>query len=167
MAVQITTGGQGKEVAIYSITSNAISERVEKAAKLLSDAFETDSYVTYIMSSLPLEQRNAYRPKFFSALLTAAAINGATFSEANGWKSCGVLFPPGKDLVSPRTVLLPGSLSAMWTLGFAACRVSPPKQSERTISLMPRQAHVVGDTSRGRPMQRNGFEGSEGLLLHL
>lgn len=124
MAVQITTGGRGEKPKNNKVESNTVSERVEKAAELLSDAFETDPTVTYILSSLSLEERNSFRPKFFSAMLTAAAINGATFDEANGWKSCGVMFPPRKTLITLRTVLLPGSLSAMWTLGFGRCHVS-------------------------------------------
>jgi hypothetical protein len=90
---------------------------------LLSDAFETTPTITYLLSSLTLEQRNAYRPKFFSAILTAAALNGAIFAEANGWKSCGVLIPPGKKVVNLSTLLPSGFLSVMWSIGLGGCYV--------------------------------------------
>jgi hypothetical protein len=68
------------------------------------------------------EQRLAYLPKYFSALLTAAALSHASFEEVGDWKSCGVLVPPSCKIDNPFTLLPAGFLSVLWTIGIGGCQ---------------------------------------------
>jgi hypothetical protein len=96
---------------------------VKEAAQLLSKAFEEDPVITYMLSSMDKQDRLAYLPKYFNALLTAAAMNGGRFDEADGWKACGVLIPPGHRVDNPWTFLPAGFLSMLWKVGISGCRV--------------------------------------------
>lgn len=113
-----------RTLTIQAINSHTCAERVPEATKLLSDAFETNPSITYFLASFSAEKRNAYRPKLFSALLKSAALNGGIFNEANGWKSCGVLMPPGTKIAGLSTLLPSGMTSMFVSLGFAGCQVS-------------------------------------------
>jgi hypothetical protein len=68
-------------------------------------------------------QRSAYLPSYLSALLKAAALNSATFDEANDWASCGVLMPPGKRVDNPWTMLQAGLVGMAWKVGRGGCMV--------------------------------------------
>jgi hypothetical protein len=70
------------------------------------------------------EARLAYLPKYFDALLTAAAMNNATFDEVDGWKACGVFMPPGCRVDNPWTILQAGFIPMLWNIGVGGCRVS-------------------------------------------
>lgn len=82
-----------------------------------------DPTITYLLSSLTAEKRDAYRPKFFHAILAAAGMNGASFDEADGWKSCGVLMPPGSRIDQLSTAILAGFVSVLWSIGLGGCQV--------------------------------------------
>ena len=104
------------------ITTKKSAERVPEATDLLSQAFKADPTITYLLSSLTAEQRELYRPTFFRAILSAAAMNDASFDEINGWKSCGVIVPPGCQVDSLGTLLPAGFLSVVWSIGFGGCQ---------------------------------------------
>jgi hypothetical protein len=76
-----------------------------------------------MLHSMPAAERAAYLPNYFSVLLKAAALNGATFEEANGWASCGVLVPPGKRVDNFWTLLPAGFAGMAWRVGRGGCMV--------------------------------------------
>ena len=96
---------------------------MKEAAELLSKAFYEDPVVTYMLSSMGRDARVDYLPKYFDSLLTAAAMNHATFSEVGGWKSCGVLMPPGHRVDNIWTMLPAGFLPMLWKVGIGGCQV--------------------------------------------
>ena len=100
------------------------AERIDQAAELLSDAFRTDPLITYFLGALSKQKRLAYLPAYFTALLTAAALNGATFEEVHEWASCAVLVPPGHKIDNWMTVLPAGFMGVLWNLGVTGCLVS-------------------------------------------
>lgn len=63
-------------------------------------------------------------PQYFRALLTGAALNDATFSEINGFKSCLVVMPPGKRMDNPWTMVQAGLFQKMANVGWGPCSVS-------------------------------------------
>ena len=69
------------------------------------------------------EQRLAYLPAYFDVLLTAAAMNHATFEEIDNWASCGVMMPPGYRVDNPFTLLQSGFISVLWQCGIGGCSV--------------------------------------------
>lgn len=85
-----------------------------------------------MLSSMDREDRLAYLPKYFSSLLTAAAMNGGMFDEANNWKTGGVLMPPGHRVDNPWTILPAGFIPMLWTIGISGCKVeySPAKDGQ-------------------------------------
>ena len=100
------------------------AERVGQAAELLSGVFDTDPLITYFLGTLSKEKRLAYLPAYFRALLTAAALNGATFEEVDDWASCAVLMPPGRKIDNWVTLLPAGLMGVLWNLGTTGCLVS-------------------------------------------
>ena len=69
------------------------------------------------------EQRRDYLPTYFSQVLTAATLNNGSIEEIDGWKSCGILMPPGCKVDNPRTLFQAGFLSALWNMGFGGINV--------------------------------------------
>ena len=100
------------------------AERVGQAAELLCDAFKADPLITYFLAALSEQKKLAYPPAYFRALLTAAALNGATFEEVDDWASCAVLVPPGMKIGNWVTILPAGFMGVLWNLGITGCVVS-------------------------------------------
>jgi hypothetical protein len=98
--------------------------RVDNASELLSKAFEEDPVITYMFYTMSKEKRLTYLPKYFDALLTAATINHAIIDEIGGWKSCGILVPPGHKVKNPFTLLPAGILPTLYNIGFKGCQVT-------------------------------------------
>ena len=69
------------------------------------------------------EARLAYLPKYFDVLLTAAAMNNAIFDEADDWKACGVLMPPGCRVDNTWTLIPAGFFPMLWNIGVGNCKV--------------------------------------------
>ena len=69
------------------------------------------------------EKRLAYLPKYFDALLTAAALNKATFEEVDDWSSCSVMMMPGYRVDNPWTFLPSGIIPMLWNIGVKGCAV--------------------------------------------
>lgn len=97
--------------------------RVPPAAALLAPLFVTDPVITYMLCNMPAAARTAYMPAYFQALLTAAALNRATFEEVGDWSAAGVLMPPGAKVDNLWTILQAGFLGVLWNLGVGGCRV--------------------------------------------
>src|SRR5580700_5416383 len=123
----ITTGGKGNPPIppplIRRTPKTRSTDRLPPSSTLLSLAFVHDPVITYILYSMPPKKRRAYLPSYFSALLKAAALNSATFEEANGWGSCGVLMPPGKRVDNFWTLLPAGLAGMAWMVGAGGCMV--------------------------------------------
>jgi len=94
---------------------------VQAATEHLSKLFEDDPCITYVLCSMTREQRLAYLPAYFDVLLTAAAMNNATFEEINDWGSCAVMMPPGSRVDNPFTILQSGFISVLWNIGVGGC----------------------------------------------
>jgi hypothetical protein len=97
-------------------------ERVNPAADVLSEAFDKDPVVAYLIS-LPLEARLAYLPSYFVTMLTAAGLSDAIIAETGNWASCAVLVPPGKSVDNFWTVIPAGIFRVLWRIGMRGCRV--------------------------------------------
>ncbi|OBT61265.1 hypothetical protein VE03_09386 [Pseudogymnoascus sp. 23342-1-I1] len=119
-------------------------ELIAPAAALFAPIFETDPLMTYFLNGLTREQRNAYLPRYFTVLLTAAGMNKASFyhtdmdtianSDAAGkdakatssapaeWRSAVVLLPPGSSIDNPLTLLPSGLPSVLLKLGLSGVR---------------------------------------------
>jgi hypothetical protein len=126
---QITSGGKGTSPQpnlienLPTAGTDILAERVPDATKLLSSVFETDPVITYMLCSMTPETRLAYLPKYFNALLTAAAMNQASFDEIDDWKACGVLMSPGHRVDNPFTIIQAGFLPMLWNIGVRGCQV--------------------------------------------
>ncbi|RDL40766.1 Acyl-CoA N-acyltransferase [Venustampulla echinocandica] len=96
-------------------------DRVKPAAALFAKAFEDDPMITYLLCTMTDEKRIAYLPEYFERLATAASLNGASFPEAEDWKACGGLIPPGKRVDNFWTLIPAGFASVLWNVGFSGC----------------------------------------------
>ncbi|KUJ21381.1 acyl-CoA N-acyltransferase [Mollisia scopiformis] len=96
-------------------------ERVPQASALFAEAFATDPVITYILHNMPESKRLTYLPKYFNALLTAAALNDATFIEIDDFKSCVTMMHPGKKVDNPWTLIPAGLVQMLFDIGFGPC----------------------------------------------
>ncbi|CZR67316.1 uncharacterized protein PAC_17215 [Phialocephala subalpina] len=96
-------------------------ELVQQASALYADSFRTDPVITYILHNIPEAKRLAYLPKYFDALITAAALNDASFTEIDEFKCCVTMMPPGKKVDNPFTMIQAGLLSMLWNIGWGPC----------------------------------------------
>lgn len=142
-----------------SINNAPRLERIQAATELLSEAFNDDPTVNYILDSVNPNQRDTYLPSFFRAVLTVAAANGATFDEIGGWKSCGVICPPGSavDRIGPS--LYPMVISVAWSIGFRGCQASPHFQPHsylprHPLTLRPNSDYSLRWRVRRKPARR-------------
>ncbi|KAK3075256.1 hypothetical protein LTR53_001621 [Teratosphaeriaceae sp. CCFEE 6253] len=103
-------------------TAAESEDRVHRCSNLYKDAFKDDPVLTYMLCNLSPEARHAYLYTYFTSLLTASALNGGIFEEADDWSSCSVLIPPGKRVDNPWTLLPAGILGILFRIGFAGCR---------------------------------------------
>ncbi|KAE8443779.1 hypothetical protein EG329_001373 [Mollisiaceae sp. DMI_Dod_QoI] len=94
---------------------------VPQAAILFASSFTTDPVITYFLHTMPLTKRLAYLTEYFNALLTAAALNDAKFTEIDGFKSCVTVMPPGKKADNFATLIPAGLIGALWNIGFGGC----------------------------------------------
>ena len=86
--------------------------------------FETDPVINFMLCSMSEEERLAYLPDFFKALLTAAALNDASFEEVSSWECSGVMMKPGRRADTWYTLIPAGMIGMIWTLGLGGVRVS-------------------------------------------
>ncbi|KFZ18067.1 hypothetical protein V501_01364, partial [Pseudogymnoascus sp. VKM F-4519 (FW-2642)] len=135
--LQISVGGKGA------------SQLIHPAVTLLAPIFETDPLITYFLNGLTREERNAYLPKYFTILLTAAGMNKGSFyhtdeldsnspasvspspsgpregekvAGSHPWRSTIVLLPPGSSIDNPLTMLPSGLPSVLLKLGLRGVR---------------------------------------------
>lgn len=165
-----TSGGKGifkKKHPLKVVRLTESSAYVASATALFVKAFETDPVILWLLSSMVPEARTAYLPQYFNALLTAAAMNEASFMEANNWESCSVLMPPGKRVDNTWTMLQAGFVPVLWNIGVKGVHV-------RTYSYFSRLMEMswltcTADAGRIRPQNRRGEEerpcGTEKVLL--
>jgi len=95
---------------------------VAPAASVLAPVFEDDPAITYVLNALPRQDRLAYLPAYFTALLNAAALNRAVFYEAASWQCTSVVMPPGEDVGNPWTLIPAGLLPMLGKIGFGGCK---------------------------------------------
>lgn len=95
---------------------------MKPAVAVLAPVFEDDPVIRYMLNNLSPEARLAYLPEYFNALLTAASLNRAVISEADSWRCCAVVIPPGADVGNPWTFIPAGGLGLLWNLGITACK---------------------------------------------
>lgn len=99
------------------------TELVPQASALFADSFKTDPVITYLLHNIPETKRLAYLPQYFNALITAAALNDAIFTEIDDFKSCITMMPPGKKVDNPWTMVPAGLLGLLWNIGLGPCYV--------------------------------------------
>lgn len=99
------------------------TEYVPRAIPLMAEAFATDPIITYVLHHMTQAQLSAYLPKYFDGLLTAAAMNKGIFAEADDFKSCTILMPPGCHVDNPWTLIPAGFVGMVWDVGLAATYV--------------------------------------------
>ncbi|PVH88973.1 hypothetical protein DL98DRAFT_508815 [Cadophora sp. DSE1049] len=95
-------------------------EYVPRAIPLMAEAFATDPVITYLLHHMTQAQLSAYLPKYFDGLLTAAAMNKGIFAEADDFKSCTILIPPGCHVDNFWTLIPAGFIGMVWDVGIAA-----------------------------------------------
>ncbi|OBT72919.1 hypothetical protein VF21_07788 [Pseudogymnoascus sp. 05NY08] len=122
--------------------ADAPSKLIHPAVTLLAPIFQTDPLITYFLNGLTREERNAYLPKYFTILLTAAGMNKGSFYhtdelplpspvsasagekvvEGAKWRSAVVLLPPGESIDNPLTMLPSGLPSVIIKLGLSGVK---------------------------------------------
>ncbi|KAK0110444.1 hypothetical protein ONS96_002055 [Cadophora gregata f. sp. sojae] len=95
-------------------------EYVPRAIPLMAKAFATDPIITYLLHHMTPAQLSAYLPKYFDGVLTAAALNKGIFAEADDFKSCTILIPPGCRVDNFWTLIPAGFIGMVWDVGVAA-----------------------------------------------
>jgi len=98
-------------------------DRLKLAVSTLTPLFVDDPILTYLLFTLSDSKRKTYLQAFMTSLLKAAALNGATFLEANNWDSCAVLVHPGRRVDNPYTLLQAGLIPAMCNIGISGIKV--------------------------------------------
>ena len=114
-----------------------------------------------MLNNMTPAARLAYRPTYFTSLLTAASLNKAYISytpatpstpsapAASGtpthpWRSCAVIMPPGTDVGNPFTLLQSGLLGVVWTLGLGVAR-KMLGEFEGAVNAARRQGLAAGE----------------------
>ncbi|KAJ6447289.1 Dimeric alpha-beta barrel [Purpureocillium lavendulum] len=99
-----------------------LASLVPQAVSVLAPVFEDDPAIAYVLNALPREERLSYLPAYFTALLTAAALNRAVIYEAASWKCTSVVMPPGEDVGNPWTLIPAGLVGLLRRIGFGGCK---------------------------------------------
>lgn len=102
-------------------TATNKTERVQRGARLYEEAFRDDPVIRYMLG-LPEKSKDDYLCRYFRCLLTAASLNGATFTEMDDWSSCCVTMSPGQRIDNFWTLLPAGMLGIVWHLGLGGLR---------------------------------------------
>ncbi|OBT94469.1 hypothetical protein VE01_07244 [Pseudogymnoascus verrucosus] len=97
-------------------------ERVPQAVALLAPAFVDNPLNTYLLNSLDPVDRRAFLPKYFTALLTQASLNGGYIFEHSNWESCMIVLPPGKGVGNPFTLLQSGLAGLLRKVGLTCVK---------------------------------------------
>ncbi|KFX91982.1 hypothetical protein V490_05627 [Pseudogymnoascus sp. VKM F-3557] len=97
-------------------------ERVAQAVALLAPAFVDNPLNTYLLNTLDPVDRRAYLPKYFTALLTQATLNGGYIFEHSDWESCVIVLPPGKGVGNPFTLLQSGLVGLSRKVGLVCVK---------------------------------------------
>jgi ribosomal protein S18 acetylase RimI-like enzyme len=124
-------------------TTTGGAERVAQAADLYQNTFRDDPVIAYI-TGLDTQQRHAYLYEYFTRLNTAAALNSATFEEADDWASASVYLPPGKRIDNPWTLIPAGLFQVLWKLGITGCN-RMLREFEPAVTAMRRRE--LGDST--------------------
>jgi ribosomal protein S18 acetylase RimI-like enzyme len=104
-----------------NITSSTGTSLIPQTASLYATAFHSDPAITYVLGTLSQSQRHAYLEEYFTRIATAAALNDATFHEADSFSSIAIVLPPGKTVDNPWTLIPAGILSVLGNFGFTGC----------------------------------------------
>ena len=110
-------------ISVLTIKLKSVLERLKLAVSTLTPLFVDDPILTYLLFTLSDLKRKFYLQAFMTSLLKAAALNGATFIEANNWDSCAVLVHPGRRVDNPFTLLQAGLIPAMCNIGLSGIKV--------------------------------------------
>ncbi|OBT69231.1 hypothetical protein VE03_01986 [Pseudogymnoascus sp. 23342-1-I1] len=97
-------------------------EHVPQAVAVLAPAFVDNPLNTYLLNTLDPVDRRAYLPKYFTALLMQATLNGGYIFEHSHWESCMVVLPPGKGVGNPLTLLQAGLVGLSRKVGLTCVK---------------------------------------------
>lgn len=97
-------------------------DRIHLASEVYKDAFKDDPVITYMLEKLSPSQRYEQLYNFFTALMTAAALNKGVFEEVEDWSAASVLMPPGERVDNPLTLIPAGLIRLIFKAGIKSCR---------------------------------------------
>ncbi|KGO44378.1 Acyl-CoA N-acyltransferase [Penicillium expansum] len=122
-------------MAVASVPITYGGDRMlSSVAALNGRVFDTDPVIAYMLLSMSQEERLAYLPTYWTALIKSALLNHAVITEADDWKAASVMIPPGGYIENAWTLLWAGFLGVLWRIGFAGIKVGEsPTFSLRTL----------------------------------
>ncbi|KAF2209914.1 hypothetical protein CERZMDRAFT_99972 [Cercospora zeae-maydis SCOH1-5] len=127
--IQITDGGK---------------EYKPRTAPLFAKIFRNDPTIRYMLSSLPVSQRQAYMEEWFQTILKAAAISDAVFQEADDWSCMAVWLKPGTKVVTLRAIVDPAFIRTVFKLGLGGLKRMLFEFSSKTEAVKKRQLKKRG-----------------------
>ncbi|KAI9373494.1 hypothetical protein BJX61DRAFT_533073 [Aspergillus egyptiacus] len=104
-------------------TTDGRWEYLEPASNLFAHAFDSDPILRYLLCNLSDEDYVIYLRPYWKGLCRAALLNGGVISEVDGWKSAGIMLPPGKSVDNP-WMIVPAALGfvkVLWRMGISGC----------------------------------------------
>ncbi|KAF2502972.1 hypothetical protein BU16DRAFT_612550 [Lophium mytilinum] len=144
---------------------------LSQSATVLADAFANDPAITYLLNVLPPSKQDPYRHTLFNAFYTGAALNGASFTEADEWRCVGVLLPPGKNVDNPLTLVQSGLFGVLWNLGIKGVwrmtheyASKPATLKSRTLETHSKKAYYIFNLGTKEEYRGNGL--STHLIHH-
>lgn len=123
--VPLTHGKRGmlRYSPSFGSSANHDPDFLSQVSGLNGRVFATDPVVTYMLLDMSREERLAYLPTYWSTLVRSALMNGASITEADGWKAASVIIPPGKAIDNVWTLLYAGFLCVLWRIGLSGFKV--------------------------------------------
>lgn len=97
---------------------------LSSVAALNGRVFDTDPVIAYMLLGMSQQERLAYLPTYWTALIKSALLNHAVITEADGWKAASVMIPPGGYIDNAWTLLWAGFLGVLWRIGLPGVKVS-------------------------------------------
>ncbi|KAJ5497703.1 Acyl-CoA N-acyltransferase [Penicillium expansum] len=110
-------------MAVASVPITHGGDRMlSSVAALNGRVFDTDPVIAYMLLSMSQEERLAYLPTYWTALIKSALLNHAVITEADDWKAASVMIPPGGYIENAWTLLWAGFLGVLWRIGLAGIK---------------------------------------------
>lgn len=120
---------------------------LRSVAALNGRVFDTDPVIAYMLLGMSQQEKLAYLPTYWTALVKSALLNHAVITEADNWKAASVLVPPDGYIENVWTLLWSGFLGVLWKIGLPGVKViTVPICSQRPL-LTYQSSSVSGQNS--------------------